>query len=138
MLEADLLRLALLTRADPAAVGITAIGGLIAPLSDAADQGLLLMLGSGNAAVRAPIAPGLYANVRVSASRPVEFGEEITVTGPGVLAFDGERERVLKQDQGARLTVQRDGPWVIDVAKTLARAAAAGAFRIQVGDLDGD
>ena len=49
LLEADLLRLALLTRADPAAVGITAIGGLIAPLSDAADQGLLLMLGSGNA-----------------------------------------------------------------------------------------
>ncbi len=38
LLEADLLRLALLTRADPAAVGITAIGGLIAPLSDAADR----------------------------------------------------------------------------------------------------
>ncbi len=46
------------------------------------------------------------------------------MTGPGVLAFDGERERVLKPDQRARLTVQRDGPWVIDVAKTLARAAA--------------
>jgi hypothetical protein len=138
LLEADLLRLALLTRADPAAVGITAIGGLIAPLGDAADQALLLTLGSGNDAVRAPIAPGLYANVRVAASRTIEFGEEVTVTGPGVLAFDGERERVLKPDQRARLTVQRDGPWVIDVAKTLARAAASGAFRIRVGDADGD
>jgi len=138
LLEADLLRLALLTRADPAAVGITAIGGLIAPLTDAADQGLLLTLGSGSAAVRAPIAPGLYALVRVAASRAVEFGEEITVTGPGVLAFDGERERVLKPGQRARLTVQRDGPRVIDVAKTLARAAASGAFRVQVGDVDGD
>ena len=46
------------------------------------------------------------------------------MNGPGVLAFDGERERVLKPDQRARLTVQRDGPWVIDVAKTLAQAAA--------------
>jgi hypothetical protein len=68
----------------------------------------------------------------------IAFGEEVAVTGPGVLAFDGERERVLKPHQRARLTVQRDGPWVIDVAKTLAQAAASGAFRIQVGDLDGD
>ena len=81
---------------------MTAIGGLVAPLGDAADQGLLLTLGSGNEAVRAPIAPGLYANVRVAASRTIEFGEEVTVTGPGVLAFDGERERVLKPDQRAR------------------------------------
>jgi predicted polyphosphate/ATP-dependent NAD kinase len=138
LLEADLLRMALLTRADPAAVGITAIGGLIAPLSDAEDGALLLTLGRGNSAVRAPIAPGLYANVRIAESRTIPFGEEVIVMGPGVLAFDGERERVLKPDQRARLTVQRNGPWVIDVAKTLARAAASGAFRIQVGDVDGD
>ena len=61
LLEADLLRLALLTRADPAAVGITAIGGLIAPLGDAADQRTVADARRGNAAVRAPIAPGLYA-----------------------------------------------------------------------------
>ncbi len=138
LLEADLLRMALLTRADPAAVGITSIGGLISPLDDSADQGLLLSLGRGNSAVRAPIAPGLYARVRVADSRTVAFGEVVTVTGPGVLAFDGERERVLKPGQRARLTVQRDGPWVIDVTKTLTLAAASGAFRVQVGEVDGD
>ena len=138
LLEADLLRMALLTRADPAAVGITSIGGLISPLSDSADQGLLLTLGSGNSAVRAPIAPGLYALVRVADSRTVEFGEVVCVEGPGVLAFDGERERVLKPGQRAQLTVHRDGPWVVDVAKTLALAASSGAFRVQVGDVDGD
>lgn len=138
LLEADLLRMALLTRADPAAVGITSIGGLISPLKDSADQGLMLTLGTGHSAIRAPIAPGLYARVRVAASRTVEFGETVTVTGPGVLAFDGERERVLKPGQHARLTIQRDGPWVIDVAKTLALAAASGAFRVQVGEVDGD
>jgi len=138
LLDADLLKLALLTRADPAAVGITAIGGLFAPLPESADRALLLHLGSGNTAVRAPIAPGLYAIVRVAQARTIEFGEVVTVTGPGVLAFDGERERVLKPGQQARLTVQRDGPWVIDVAKTLAHAAACGAFRVHVGDIDGD
>lgn len=138
LLEADLLRVALLTRADPAAVGITSIGGLISPLADSADRGLLLTLGRGMRAVRAPIAPGLYANVRIADSRTVEFGEAVTVTGPGVLAFDGERERVLKPGQHARLTIWRDGPWVIDVAQTLALAAASGAFAVQVGETDGD
>ena len=138
LLEADQLRMAMLTRADPAAVGITAIGGLIAPLADSEDRGLLLMLGTGRSAVRAPIAPGLYANVRIADSRTVEFDEVVTVTGPGVLAFDGERERTLKPGQQARLTLQRDGPWVIDVTKTLGLAAASGAFRIQVGEVDGD
>jgi predicted polyphosphate/ATP-dependent NAD kinase len=137
LLEPDLLRLALLTRADPSAVGITAIGGLLAPLAEAADQGLLLTLGRGELAVRAPIAPGLYATVRVDAIRTVEFGEAVTVTGPGVLAFDGERERVLKPGQQAHLSIHRDGPWVIDVPKTLAHAAGSGAFRVHAGELHG-
>ncbi len=132
LLEADMLKLALLTRADPAAVGITAIGGLIAPLAEHEDAGLLLTLGRGNCAVRAPIAPGLYALVRVADSRKVAFDEAVCIEGPGVLAFDGERERVLKPAQRARLTIQRDGPWVIDVADTLARAAASGAFRTRL------
>jgi len=135
LLEPELLRLALLTRADPAAVGMTAIGGLIAPLGDDVDQGLLLTLGHGAHGVRAPIAPGLYAAVRVAASRTVEFGEVVTVEGPGVLAFDGERERVLKSGQRAHLSIRRDGPWVIDAGVTLRCAAQSGAFRIQVGGL---
>lgn len=135
LLEPDLLRVALLTRADPAAVGMTAIGGLLAPLDASVDQGLLLTLGSGKDGVHAPIAPGLYATVRVAASRTVEFGEGITIEGAGVLAFDGERERVLKAGQRALLSIGRDGPWVVDAATTLAHAARSGAFRVHVGEL---
>ena len=138
LLEADLLKLALLTRADPGAVGMTAIGGLLDPLADDVDAALALTLGRGRDAVRAPIAPGLYADVRVAEARRVAFGETIEVRGPGVLAFDGERERTLKPDQRATLTVRRDGPWVVDVPRTLAAAAASGAFRIQLGEPDGD
>jgi hypothetical protein len=134
LLEPELLRLALLTRADPAAVGMTAIGGLIAPLGAGADQGLLLTLGQGAEGVHAPIAPGLYATVRVASSRTIAFGEIVTVEGPGLLAFDGERERVLKPGQHAHLSIRRDGPWVIDAGATLARAARSGAFRVHVGE----
>ena len=48
--------------------------------------------------------------------------------GPGVLAFDGERERVLREGTIATVTVRRDGPAVIDVARTLTCAARHALF----------
>lgn len=128
LLESDVLRFAMLTRAEPAAVGITAIGGLLLPTPVNAPQGVALELGSGDRTVRAPIAPGLYRPIRIKSARRIDLGECIEVRGPGVLAFDGERERVLKRGQSARLTLLANGPMVIDVHKTLQLAACRGAF----------
>ncbi len=135
LLESDALRFAMLTRAEPAAVGITAIGGLILPTPINAPQGVALTLGSGNRILRAPIAPGLYRPIRIKDARRIELGECIEVHGPGVLAFDGERERVLRRGQSARLTLLTNGPWVIDVHKTLQLAACRGAFIDHDGDV---
>jgi hypothetical protein len=123
LLDAERLVLALLTRAEAAGVGITAIGGLLAPLAEHEDAALLLEFGAGGASVHAPIAPGLFQDVAVRSARRVAFGEPIEVCGAGALAFDGERERVLAPGQAAELRVARDGPWVIDVVAVLARAA---------------
>ncbi len=126
LLDAGRLVAAVLTRADGAAVGITAIGGLLAPLCDEEDAGLLLELGAGGVCVRAPIAPGSFQDVPVRSARRIAFGEPVEVAGAGALAFDGERERVLAPGGRATLRVARDGPWVIDVARVLARAAREG------------
>lgn len=130
LLAPEQLRMALLTRADPAAVGMTAIGGLLAPLTDKEEFGLLLKLGDDEtgSTINAPIAPGYYRDVHVASHRLVNFVEEIAVQGPGVLAFDGERERVLKPGQRATLSLSRSGPWVVDVEKTLHLAAEKGCF----------
>ena len=56
--------------------------------------------------------------------------ETVDLEGLGALAFDGERERILKAGQHAQLRVERDGPWVIDVDRVHALAARAGWFRI--------
>ena len=133
LLAPEALDTALLTRADPAAVGITSIGGLLEQVGRNEDAGLYLRFGPGSRAVQAPIAPGFYRRVDIADCRTVELGERVEITGPGVLAFDGERDRTLKAGQKASLFVERSGPWVIDVAATLKLAAEKGLFSIGSG-----
>ncbi len=121
--EPERLRLVVLTRAEPAAIGLSALGGLLAPLDAEEDAGLMLTFGPGGVVVRAPLAPGLYQDVAVAAVERLALGEPVTVEGPGILALDGERERVLRPGQRAVLRVLRDGPWLVDVRRTLWTAA---------------
>ena len=120
---------ALLTRADPASVGITSIGGLLHPIDVAADEGLWLEFSEEGQVISAPIAPGLYEDVGVSTCEVLALGKTVECIGPGTLAFDGERERTLKVGQSAQLTMSRTGPLVVDVNTTLHRAAEIGSFK---------
>ena len=129
LLKPDQFSSALLTRAEPAAVGITAIGGLLHPISTHSDTGLWLEFGSGGSVINAPIAPGLYEQVNVRSFQPLALHQTVRCTGPGTLAFDGERERTLKPDQVAELTMHLNGPRVLNVEAALQRAAEIGIFR---------
>lgn len=131
------LRTIVLARAEPAAMGMSAIGGLLLPVSGHDDAGLVVEIGEDGEKLLAPIAPGLFRDVPVSDVRKVGFGEAVEVEGPGILAFDGERERLLKPGQHACLRVSRDGPHVVDVAQALRLAACRGIFRRSVkGEAD--
>lgn len=134
--DPDRLRHILLARAEPAAVGMSPIGGLIHPCG--ADDGFGVELSclshdesDEHAKVRpllVPISPGLYRTVHVAAASRVELGDKIEWFGPGVLAFDGDRERTLAAGQRAVLRVMADGPRVLDVPLVLKLAAERGLF----------
>ena len=133
------LRTIVLARAEPSAVGISAIGGLLHPVPESVDAGLLVEIGSGGDSVIAPIAPGLYSRVPVSAVREIALDELVEMRGPGMLALDGERERRLGQGLVARLSVRRDGPRVVDVPLVMKLAACRELFRAGQGEAtDGD
>jgi len=133
------LRTVVLARAEPAAVGLSAIGGLLSPVRDRDDAGLVIVAGDEGEDLLVPIAPGLFETVRVTSVRRLNLGETIEVEGPGVVAVDGERERTLRRGQVARLSVQRDGPWVVDVKVAMALAACRGLFRLPTKEAsDGD
>ncbi|MCH2184798.1 NAD(+)/NADH kinase [Myxococcota bacterium] len=129
--EPDLMRTLVLARAEPAAVGLSPIGGLLQPCSREDDFGVAVQISpeGKNQNLLAPISPGLYRSVPVREARRLALGERVEIRGPGLLAFDGDRERALRPDQPAWLRVERNGPWVIDPSRALLQAAKRGVYQ---------
>ncbi len=129
LLDGKAIERVFLTLAEPMAVGMTAIGGLIMPLDAKEDAGLCLTLGAGGSLkVHAPVAPGMYETLGVEKVDLVPFGEDIELTGPCVLAFDGEREREVQAGQAVRMHISRTGPSLLDIEKTMQLAASRKLF----------
>jgi hypothetical protein len=129
LLDGDVINRILLTRAEPTAVGMTAVGGLIRPTPEDEDAGLHLTLGrTGKLQVHAPIAPGLYETLNVKKVEVTPFGKVIEFKGPCVMAFDGEREREIQAGQSVRMRVSRTGPSVLDIDKIMHLAASRRVF----------
>ena len=76
-------------------------------------------MGESKETVRAPIAPGTYETIGITDHRVLRLDEQVVFEGPGVLAFDGERDHVLLDGQKANLSIRKDGPWVINQTKTI-------------------
>ena len=121
---------ALLTVASPASVGISPLGGMLAPLSAAEDGGVLVTCnrGPGDRRMQVPLSPGRFWEVAVSEAHRVASAVTVLFEGPGVIALDGDREIKLGLRERARLHVERSGPRVIDVPAVLHFAAEANLF----------
>jgi hypothetical protein len=115
----------LLTRAEPDSVGMSPIGGYLDPVGAADDCGLLVEMGDGRR-YAAPLSPGLFRQVSVARHRRVALGEAIAFEGPGVLALDGDRDHKLGDGLSASISIERNGPWVFDVAAVMRYAVRQG------------
>ncbi len=125
-----------LTRAEPAAVGMSPIGGYLDPIGFSDECGLAVRCGSGRA-LHAPISPGLFGTVHVSSCERLAFGAVFKFVGPGIVAFDGDRVHTLIEGEVASVSVRRDGPPVIDVIRCIRLAAERGLFSGGVPGLPG-
>jgi len=118
-----------LTRAEPDAVGMSPLGGLLCPAGFSDDFGVRVDFcqhDQGGRLLRAPVSPGLFRSAHIRDVRRLALGEPATVEGPGIIAFDGDRERELAAGQQATFTVTRKGPRVIDPKLALRLAAERG------------
>jgi ATP-NAD kinase N-terminal domain len=118
----------LLTRAEPASIGVSPIGGYLLPCSEEDEFAVFLQCGGAGRSISVPISPGLYDDVTVSRIEKVALGTPVTMTGPGILAFDGDRTMKLGDHEMASLEIRRDGPWIIDTVRVMNTAARSRLF----------
>jgi predicted polyphosphate/ATP-dependent NAD kinase len=125
-----LLRALIACIAEPATVGLSSVAGLLRPVPRHVHGGVHVRFGADSGTgVRAPLAPGLFVEVPIASCEFVSERTPVTISGPGVLAFDGERDRVLDAGVSTTIEIRSDGPIVIDVDAAIALGARHGCFR---------
>lgn len=76
--------------------------------------------------------PGLISEVGIEELKMLEIGEEVELFHkPSVIALVGEREITVKDSAQVKVRLQRDGPPVVDIEKTIREAMGKGFLRNQ-------
>lgn len=131
--KTEQLSAAYFTFADPQCIGLSAIGGLLQPVDRRAPQGLAVTLAregtDARLTLRAPIAPGLLAEVPIAHWEPMapDRAFEVAQAG-GIVALDGERELPFEPGERVQLTLRPNAFPTVDVTRCLQLAAQRGLF----------
>ena len=131
----DALSAAYLTFADPQAIGLSAIGGLLQPVGRRDPGGLAVHLGHPPHPVAlrllAPIAPGMVRSVSIAHWQAMPAGQPFTVAqAGGVVALDGERELTFDAGDRVQITLRENAFPTVDVARCMHIAACDGLLRL--------
>ena len=125
-----------LTRAEPASIGLSAIGGRLRPTSMEDPLGLYIRLGGQDGrnptSIQAPVGPGLISDVLVREWSTLDLTDPRVVTiAQGTIALDGEREIPLLPEQEMVISLNPNGPRVVQVERVheLTAAISAGAAK---------
>jgi predicted polyphosphate/ATP-dependent NAD kinase len=128
--EAGSLHQVFVSRAQPTNIGLSSIVGVVQPVDPAYPGGASVTITSNGRKVMVPIAPGSVVPVGIGEIVEMEPGKSCPVDSirPAVLALDGEREITLSSNDEAQVELDLEGPWIVDVERTLSLAVAEGAF----------
>lgn len=108
--------------AHPTSTGLSAVAGRVRPVDRRRGGAVLVRVGDPDRSerrVRVPIVPGHFDLIGVDAVDDLGTDDSVAFDGPVVLAYDGERERVVLAGATAIVRVDRDGPRVVDIDRTL-------------------
>ena len=119
----------MVTRAAAGSVGLSSLAGALSTIEPTDARGGYGEMGDGTRVV-CLLAPGLVVTASLETYEEVPVGSQVEL-GPltGTVALDGERAHVLRESRVA-LTLDADGPCVVDVSRTLRRAQEMGAFLV--------
>jgi predicted polyphosphate/ATP-dependent NAD kinase len=131
----ETLRALYVTFADPAAIGMSAIAGLLEPVGRREPGGCAVELcpisESPKLSLLAPIAPGMVRPVGISGWQRMSADQTFRVDQEaGVVALDGERELIFDPGDVVTITLRENAVRTLDVSRCLHLAAADGLFRL--------
>jgi hypothetical protein len=124
-----------LSFADPQAIGLSAVGGLLKPVRRRDAGGLAVQLADAQhpATLRllAPIAPGMVRAVPIAHWQAMPADQPFTVAQQGgVVALDGERELGFDPGDRVQITLRENAFRTVDVARCMQIAASDGLLRL--------
>lgn len=115
------------TFAEPDAIGLSSVAGLVRPVSRRAAHGLRIDLAPPQHAritMQCPIAPGLILPVGIANVQEIYARERHSLRlEQGTIALDGEREFEFGASRQATVALDLEGPYTIDIDKVMQRAA---------------
>ena len=121
------LREIFVTFADPEAIGLSAVAGLLRPVGRRDPQGLRVWLQpptSAGTVLRVPIAPGLIAPVGVRRYETLAAADTVPVRPEaGMISLDGERELYVRPGDRAEITLIPNAFRTLDVGAVMRYAA---------------
>ena len=128
--ETGTLRQVFVSRAQPVNIGLSAVVGVVHPVDPAYPGGASVTTAANGRKVMVPIAPGAVVPVGIGEILEMEPGINYPVDPlrPATLALDGEREITLIRGDEAAVELDLEGPWIVDVERTLSLAVAKDAF----------
>lgn len=135
--KTDTLAAVYVAYADPQAIGLSAIAGLLEPVGRREPGGLSIELGRPGACefeLTVPIAPGLLRPVPIASWRRLEHGVPQRVRQrAGIVALDGERELAFGPHDEVAVTLCENAFRSIDVPACMHHAALARLMRSGAG-----
>jgi len=128
--QADSLRQVFVSRAQPFNIGISSVIGMVHPVDWTYPGGASVTIVPNGRKVMSPLAPGSFVPVGIGEIIDLkpDVGYPVENERPAVLALDGEREIILNDCDEAEVTLELDGPWIVDVERTLLLAVSEGTF----------
>ena len=125
---------AYLAYAEPGAIGLSSIGGLLQPVGRHERGGLAVQIAHNGApaltTLHAPIAPGLVLPVPLAGWQRMAADEPLPVLlRAGTVALDGERELAFDEGDHVTATLREHAFFTVDVARCMATAAHEGLLR---------
>lgn len=125
----------MVTRCHPASIGFSAIAGCLAIVTAEDDFGYEVKADHSmkSSAVLAPVAAGMLQPFGVKGHGKLSMDKdyEYKIREDCMAALDGERELELREGDILTLRITRNGPWRVDIKKTIEAARLAGSFTLK-------